>query len=358
MTVHPLLAEALHAHGGLERWRQAGLTWSPVDDITFRVTRSRDIRAPTMGELFQSPLALLNTVSIPANTTLNPTNTAVSRSVFAPQSGSSTLKPEVANTFGVGVVLKPSFLPGFGASIDYYRIDIQDAIITPTAQNTIDQCNQGDAASCQRVNLAASPGVVSVNPVNFARQLARGIDFEASYRQDLANISSGLKGALTLRFLGTRFLENTLNSGIPGVPVYNNVGYEYIYGAAPPKFKYSINLVYEGGPLLASVTMRGISAGTYNPSYIECTSSCPAATLAHPTIEDNHVPGATYFDTSFTYKLPGGFEAYLAVDNLLNKDPVMVAVGPSIGQAPLSVNPNNYDVLGRTFRLGVRFKLK
>ena len=72
-----------------------------------------------------------------------------------------------------------------------------------------------------------------------------------------------------------------------------------------------------------------------------------------------------YLDTSFAYKLmtkasgsATDVEAYLNVRNITNKDPAIVAQGPS-GFA-YSLNSDNgtfYDVLGRVFRVGVRFKM-
>ena len=47
------------------------------------------------------------------------------------------MKPETADTTGVGVVLQPSFLPGFGASVDFYNIDIKGAIVALAAQSYV-----------------------------------------------------------------------------------------------------------------------------------------------------------------------------------------------------------------------------
>jgi outer membrane receptor protein involved in Fe transport len=102
---------------------------------------------------------------------------------------------------------------------------------------------------------------------------------------------------------------------------------------------------------------RGFSDGFYNPAYVECTSACPTSTAANMTIDNNRIAGATYFDANATVKLFGDIEAFLAVDNILNKDPVQVAPGPVFAGAPISVNPALYDTLGRTFRFGFRFRL-
>src|SRR5690606_14554753 len=37
--------------GNVTTWK-AGITYSPTNDLRFRITRSRDIRAPNLGELF------------------------------------------------------------------------------------------------------------------------------------------------------------------------------------------------------------------------------------------------------------------------------------------------------------------
>ena len=62
------------------------------------------------------------------------------------------------------------------------------------------------------------------------------------------------------------------------------------------------------------------------------------------------MPGAFYVDVGGSYNLTSQVSAYFRVDNLFDKDPV---AAPSTGVSP-GVNSLLYDVLGRTFRLGVR----
>ena len=341
--------------GAVTTWK-VGLNYSPIDDITFRVTRSHDIRAPDLAELFQAGQTSTTVVVVPANSSLNPTSTAVSQSVFQVTSGTKALKPEAADSTGFGVVLKPRFLPGFQASVDYYDIHIADAITTLTAQQEVTECAEGVAALCKAVNLAT--GYAYVTPVNLAEQIARGIDFEASYRRNLETILPALKGNLTLRVLATHYLENYINNGVTAPT--NNVGTNSANGNSLltlPNWKYTASVAWEKGPLALSLTARGVSAGVYNTAYIQCAANCPAATATHPTISDNAIPGAYYLDTSITYKLQHGVEVYLSVDNLLDTAPVITAYGPSIAGAPISINPAIYDVLGRVFRLGARFKM-
>ncbi len=91
-------------------------------------------------------------------------------------------------------------LPDFAASIDYYDIDIDGAITTVAVQDIINQCFAGNAALCPSIVRDAN-GVLSeirVQPVNLAKQVARGLDFEASYRRSL-DVDPALKGNLPLQ---------------------------------------------------------------------------------------------------------------------------------------------------------------
>lgn len=339
--------------GFVTTWK-LGLTWTPVEGITFRGTRSRDIRAANLSELF-------TVGQTSSGTFLDPLRNNTSVTAFQVTSGNVNLKPEVADSIGLGVVLQPQFLPGFAMSVDYYNIDIKDAISTTTAQGAVNQCGLGNTQFCALItrdpngpliNGLGPITAVGVVPVNLAKQINRGIDIEASYR------TPAFGGSLSLRAVATRFLKNYSADGI--TPATDTVGTNGMNGTLKnslPKWRYLATIAYDRDPILFSLTARGVSSGVLNTSWVECTSACPVSTTANMTINNNRVPGAIYFDTNFTVKLPHKAEAFLAIDNVLNTDPVQVAYGPSIGAAPISVNPLLYDVLGRTFRVGVRFKL-
>jgi iron complex outermembrane receptor protein len=337
--------------GYVTTWK-AGVTWSPIEDITFRATRSRDIRAPNLAELFQAGTTATTSLVDPFRN-----NTAAT--TFQVTSGNQNLQPEKADSLGVGVVVQPRLLPGFAASVDYYDIKIKDAITSLNAASVVSLCQQGNTAFCSQITRATTGtqinglfqiDTVAVLPVNVAKQISRGLDIEASYRRPL------LGGSISIRGLATRFLKNYTNDGI--TPATDTVGTNGTNGTlrnSLPKWKYLASIGYDHDPVALTLTARGFSAGVYNTSYVECTSGCPVSTSANMTINDNNLPGATYFDANITIKLLKGAQAFLVVDNIANKDPAQVAFGPSIGAAPLSVNPLLYDVLGRTFRAGVRF---
>ena len=342
--------------GYVTTWK-AGATVSPIPDIRFRVTRSRDIRAPNLQELFTAGTSRTNVLTDPFNNNAN-------TQFLEKTTGNPGLVPEVADTLGFGAVVQPRLIPGLGFSVDYYDIKIKDAIGAVSAQTIVDRCFEGNEAYCAAITRGTAPGgasvitQVNVSPFNFAQQRARGLDLEASYRIRLADLVPTWDGTLNLRFMGTRYLENYVNNGID--PATDSVGQNF--GDGPPKFLYRLQATYHGGNTIINLTGRGISAGTYDNSFVECESSCPVSTITHRTINNNHIPGAFYLDASITHTVNTGkveTEFFFNVTNLLNKDPAIVAWGPA-GSAygNPSTNAGLYDFLGRVFRVGARFQLK
>jgi outer membrane receptor protein involved in Fe transport len=339
--------------GVVTTWK-LGLTYAPIDDISFRFTRSRDIRAANLAELFQTGVGGQSTAP-------DPFRGNVSTSFLTSQVGNPNLDPEKADTLGFGAVLKPRFLPGFAASVDYYKIKIDGAITTVAPLTLINQCFAGNTALCSSItrNSAGAITLVTSVPINLSKQVAEGLDFEASYRRDLFG------GSLNMRFLATRYLKNYQNNGI-NLPT-NNVGKnsaDVSLAAATgsgatslPKWRYMASVGWDRDPVAFTFVARGFSDGVYNPAFVECNSGCPASTVDNMTIDNNQIPGAIYFDANVTLKLKDNVEAFLVVDNILNKDPVQIGIGPTIGGAPLSVNQSLYDTMGRVFRVGARFKM-
>ena len=340
--------------GYVTTWK-GGVVWAPIDDIRFRVTRSRDIRAPNMSELFTPGLQITAPVRDPFR------NNEQSSLAIQFTTGNLGLEPEKADTTGVGIVLQPRFLEGLSASIDYYHIKVSDAIGILGNQPIVDQCFAGRQVFCPAIERATSGtpvnGFLPISRVtstyfNFTEQLARGIDFEATYR----------RSNLTYRLFVTRFLENTLDNGV--TPAVDLVGDMRARADTPaigaiPVWKGMGSITYSTDPVTGTLSVRAVSSGNINNTYIECTSGCPVSTPDYRTINDNHVSGAVYFDASVAYKpdLPASPEFFFSVRNIANKDPAVVPRGP--GGLAYGGRPTNewvYDVIGRSFRAGVRFE--
>ena len=341
--------------GSVSTWK-VGATWQIIDDIRLRATRSRDIRAPNLAELFTPGTARTNTVNV-----LLPGGGQRADQFLEQTTGNLNLTPEVAMTWGAGAVFTPTFLPGFAASVDYFDINLEDAIGTITAQTITTLClEQNRQDLCQYITFNGPAGATSpitsirLVPFNFARQRARGIDIEASYRTDLG------AGTLQLRGLASHYITNLVDNGID--VARDLAGQNAGGGDATPSWNYRLTANYDMEKWSFNVVGRGFSGGVYDNNFIECTTGCPVSTAQARTINTNSIAGQWYMDASITHRFDiqsSKGEVFVYVRNLLNTDPVLVGNGPTGNNTPAypQTNRNLYDVLGRVFRVGVRFEL-
>lgn len=338
--------------GYVTTWK-AGLTWQPIRDIRFRVTRSRDIRAPNLADLYAAGSSNSDSVTNPFYDKNDATKGPATYGYSATVIGNPNLKAEKSDSWNIGAVLTPRFLPGFSASVDYFRIEIKNAIGSFGAQDIINLCQRGNQDFCAAYTVDptnASRLLFRSQPFNFSRQLVRGIDFEAAYRVPL-----GDKSSVTLRGMTTRYLDNLLYTGIAGAVTTNSVGVNGGQGSTPNWiFHFSTTLDLPSTSITA--VGRGISSGKYSATGVECTSACPVSTTAAPTYDNNHVSGLFYADLNLTQHVRFGngkdAQFFLNVTNVFNRWPLLV---PETG---LAANTTYSDMLGRTFRAGVRIKLR
>jgi len=325
--------------GRVETWK-LGAVWKPVNDLTFRITRSRDIRAPTLFDLF---------AGIQTNpTTLIDPHTNVNASFRVVAGGNPNLQPEVGTTLSFGLVAKPKFLPGFSISVDYYHLRINGAITTQSVSDILNECEQSNGASptCALIqrpfpfsdhSTANFPIQVSTISQNISFLDTRGIDIDASYRTTLGN------GALQFR-LYANIVDRFLQQNNSVAPVYDYAGYgaNGTLTAARPKFKGTLSVDYEVGPVGIFVQETLIGKMKLGPTQV----------YAEPDIKP--VP---YTDLTLTYRPPvrGAPSLFFTVTNLLDRKPPLVAAPSSPGLYYPTLY-TLYDVVGRTYTAGIRFK--
>lgn len=171
--------------GSYVTWKVGGV-WAVNDEFKIRVTNSRDIRAPTLYDLYQ-PKTI-----VPGNFT--DTLTGVSSYVPSINLGNPNLKSEVGYTFTGGFVYQPHFLPGASLSVDTYHTIIRNAITTVQGFNAaIQQACYTSGGSSPYCGLITRPGPVSdtsasnaatayyIEPENIAKVWTYGEDVEADY---------------------------------------------------------------------------------------------------------------------------------------------------------------------------------
>jgi outer membrane receptor protein involved in Fe transport len=326
--------------GTVYTWK-AGATYVPLAGLRLRATRSRDIRAPNISELFENG----------GSSNTNVFDPVLGRAVQIREisAGNPKLKPERADTLTAGVVVQPAFPPRFTASIDFYDIKIRNAIATLGAPTLAQGCFAGNALYCQSIsfNPDGSIGFITNTRLNLAQAATRGVDFELNYARP-----DTFGGRLTARLLATRVLR--LTSTTPA-GVQDRLGQVSNFNrtAGVPKWAGDAFIDYDRGPAHVGLQARFVGPGKFSTILHEGTGA--------NSINRNRVPAFVYLNGSANYRFALGgnrsVELFTAINNLLDTDPPMIPSGAAGGINESSTNGQFYDVVGRFFRLGARFTL-
>lgn len=326
--------------GGVTTWKLGGI-WAPVDGLKFRATRSRDIRAPTLFDLFAGA-QFIQTATLDPHTNTN-------GSYFQRSSGNPDLRPEISDTLSIGLVAQPAFLPGFALSIDAYKIKIQGAISTLSAAQILQDCEEsgGTAPSCAAITrplpfsdrtAANFPTEVRVAGVNISTIETRGIDFDASYRTRLG------EDQLALRLYAT-YVDRYRTQLSGNQPAIEYAGFSTLGGRSDttiPNFKGSFSVSYDAKSY-ALFVQQGL---------IGRIKMGPTLRYAEPNL-----PAVWNTDMTLTLRpdmIRGKGEFFLTVNNLFDRTPPQFFVNtvPGLGAGTLI---NLYDTTGRQFTAGMRF---
>lgn len=324
--------------GTVTTWK-VGATYEPIPDIRFRGTLSRDIRAPSLYELFAGQ----NQTTSPLTDPL--TNTSGSVDVIT--GGNPDLQPEVAKTFTAGVVLSPSFAPGFNLSIDYYQIDIDDAIARPFGHNEIvNLCAASGYTSdlcdlIERPTPDSYPTRVRTQLANLAQTKTSGIDFEASYR---APVGNGTFGARLLASHLIKFDERTSDVSDVRHLAGNADKLQGFFPLPLPQWRGNLELSYSTGGFRAGVQERYVGSFNKSDQFV---------------YEDNKVPATFYTDLNVAYSFDvGGVtpELFLNVNNVFDQKGRLFLIS-ALPALNVPISRNVHDVVGRYFTAGVRFEM-
>jgi len=317
--------------GTVETWK-IGLTYRPIDELLLRATRSRDIRAPGIGDLYAKDSLSPNVILV------DRLNNDASVSVPTALAGNPALKPEEADTVTVGFTYQPSWLTGFGLSVDYYDIEIADVLASVGAQETIDRCNQGQQQFCDLLirNDVGALTLVRLPTQNLSEARSRGFDIDTSYRLNLGG------GNAVFRLIGTRLLEQSTTVPNATGQVYNDRVGDMGLGYA--KWLLTGIANYDTGPLGFNAIARFVSSGDFNTTYVPGDIDPRFTEVASMLTIDL---GARYRFEQVS-SVP---EVYFNVANVLDKDPPLIPGASLIG---FQTNSTLYDTMGRYYTLGVR----
>jgi outer membrane receptor protein involved in Fe transport len=268
---------------------------------------------------------------------------AEDRNVSITSAGNPDLEEETGKSLTIGVVLQPSFLPGFSLTADYYDIEVTNLIAVLGGQTILNQCvdlpdinNQycGLIAPRDQYGLFADPALTSAG-VNFAKYTARGIDFDMAYVHTFDN---GFEGRL--RGLATYTLERRNYTSPVNPDRYDRV----LSNLGDPVFSGSITAGLDTGPIDLQYSLRYIGQQT-----IFAYSATHQVQDRPP--ENPDVAAEVWYPETFYHAARVGFEVdedyefYLGVDNIFDTKPPFGATGTGAGSAI-------FDNIGRYFYAG------
>jgi outer membrane receptor protein involved in Fe transport len=330
--------------GTVTTWK-AGATWKVDDDLSFRATRSLDIRAPTLTELFAPLLIAPN-----GNTDFHVSASGNPPYSFATLINLDTisnpnLKPEKANTSLAGVVYRPSWLPDFSVSVDYYKVKIGNAIanVGGNSQNIQNICEASNGTSpyCALIIRPLPFSVHTLNntatafltqPQNIAVTRTEGVDFEANYTTEVG------PGHFSVRAL-MEYQPSFKTQSFPGAAITNAAN-------APglPSFRGTWFFKYQVADWQFDVAEKFHGVTDWN--------SDRTVIYAMPSL-----PWAFYTNATVTYDWEPA-QVFLSVENLFNKQPT--PYGGSGGQQGIPGLFGGFvpgdDAIGRRYSVGVRLK--
>ncbi len=344
--------------------------WKPIEDIGFRGTYARAVRAPNLADLYSAqgqnfapgfgdPCSAVNLATGSANRVAN-CNAAgapagydyrYSASLEILSGGNTDLKSETSDSYTVGVILQPRFIPGLSLSADYYTITVNDVITAPSAQQIANACydlpdltNQF-CSLFQRAGAAGGPageipfqileGSLIQTSQNYAKLKARGIDAQLDYRYVDGDWTFTFGGQYTHVLQRDEFLD-------PSNPAFKN---RILGELGDPKNQVNLNVSAKFKNVTLGYQFRWIDK-MYLNTYEDFNplNGLPPQNLDYASIQK--YPSVAYVDLRAAVDVSEGFNFYAGVDNLFNRKPPFGATGVGAGTGI-------YDNRGQYFYAGV-----
>lgn len=352
--------------GGSTTWK-AGLEWAPNDWLRFRTAYNVANRAPSISELYAPVTVGYNAGSDPCAAASNPSAAQKALCVqqgvpqasidnFVPTAlgfnqrsgGNPNLQEETSETFTAGFVARVPWVDRLNVAIDYFKIEVEDAVATLSAADTLRVCYQLldiNSAPCQAISRIPGNGEVfevNASSSNIGVLSVEGVDLSADWGTALPDsIGIGSNGAdLSITFQANWMFERI--SQLVGAQPIDCAG---VYGSCTrmgaggtPAFKANLGFSYLSGPLSVRNQFR----------YIDKLD--PMVGVNGTNINADAV---AYWDISASYALSDRFEVFGGFNNLLDQEPRI------LGQAhggDSNTDVTLYDPLGRSGFIGIRAK--
>jgi iron complex outermembrane recepter protein len=343
-----------------------GVNWTVSDDLRFRATRQTVIRDPNIGEfanpVFSIPFANLRTVArlfprYAGDPCVGATNAATITQCTAQGyraaydsnnpanltggyffGGNANIRAERGKTLTIGGVFTPSFIPGLSLSVDWYKINITDAVGQIQPVDAIASCYVTDPTPgnplCAAVTRDAVTGFFKdafVDDRNLAAIKQQGVDVDFKYGFD---VPIGLPGKKwTFGYQGSFVTDYTIQRNAVLTPVNCKGSYgarcsSDLVTLVAPDYRHRATFTWDSEPLTVQFGWKRI--GSVKDSTVGSVGAIKAF---------------DYFDLNIAVRPPiDGLTLTFGIDNLFDKKPPR-----PINPGAFNTFPDTYDVLGRTF---------
>jgi outer membrane receptor protein involved in Fe transport len=354
-----------------------GLDWQVNGSLAFGTQFQRAIRAPSVSEAFGGqrlfPVSASDPCADPAAAT-DATVRGLCEATGVPTAfvgdpsiqpnteipglfgGNPNLTEEESDTFTLSAIFTPEALPDLRISIDYFDIDVEDAIgvFGGSVSNVLDLCyNQIqdlNSAACQAVGRNSSTGIIdTLNPVevtnvNVGALETSGIDLLVSYVFDLGFGIGGGGSELSIAFNAT-FLDEFNLTPIADLSTVNECAGAFGRTCGEPKAEIKTNTAinWTSGDLTLGLRHRWSDDTTLD----EVIFGDDPSTKAVPVLD-----GANYVDLSINYVIEDDFTVWGGIINVFDEDP------PLLGsrQVRNNTSPDTFSPTGAEFFIGASYR--
>jgi iron complex outermembrane recepter protein len=375
---------------GSVRSFEGDLRWRPIDELLFRGSYQRAVRAPNIGELFSPPSGTQLVIGTPPGSLGDPcdvrsvartgANAAQVAALCASQgvpagvlgtyqfpttatgqtvSGNTKLTPEKADTYNLGVVFNPrthgGLLDDFTLSLDYYSISIKNVISAVPGLTVLSKCFNLDGSNptyansnpyCQLMQRDPTTGqilTVATPYLNLGGLKTNGFESQVHW-----GVATPFLGASAKLYVDTaiNYLEAYKVQLLPGAPFLDYTGISVGGagpGAVPPR----------AAPKLRTLTTFGYKTDIFDAGlrWRYQSSMDDVSKVLTPNTVAAGVPSYQLWDLFASVEVGKHLELRGGVNNLFNRALPVVASSQNATDTAL------YDPIGRAFYLGVRLSL-
>lgn len=385
-----------YSTAGTEFTWKVGGTYEPVRGFSIRGNYQRAARAPNIGELF-APVTtgLSNLANDPCQGPVAPTGgllaaclaqvpagspgaAAIQNGLVLPPAagqinvtggGNPNLGTEEATTWTVGAIIQPDALPRFSLSVDYFNIEVEGAVSSPTVGDVISLCFDNPSATnpgCQITAISRNPTTggldgapnetpgLFLNASNLGLIETDGVDIALRYSFDASDLIG-----ISISSNATWTNSNTFQATPLGLNRECVGFYSVNCGSIQPEWVVDSRFTasYDEWASL-SLRWRYLSSTEQEPQdIIDNGEAFIGNSPLFGDVDFTSIPAEHYFDLSAQFDVLENVLFTLTVQNLFDNKPAVV--GSDIGSTSFNsgnIYPSTYDALGRRYGASVKLR--